>query len=262
MSPTPAPAKSTSKTTKKSKVIILRVSPDHLSRFPSAVVAKTPVPPPAETTPSIQPPQEPADKTSESNATPVPPTAPEGADANSLAPPKVDGRRKRGGAVAGRKRAPPSIDPNGPMRERGRPGPKKKPRLPDGTIDRSHDNGTKPSNPVPAHRLGPKANTGNINANLRALDRTGKPCRRWERKGLTIKSFTGAIWGTNSWKAPTRDNGFSGDVKSDTTGSSDLKPNESSAVASEHSNSGVGNGDARPMEGIESSPAPAPIAAS
>ena len=130
---------------------------------------------------------------------------------------------------------------------------------PDGTIDRSGDNTTKPANPVPAHKLGPKANTGAINAGLRALDRSGKPCRKWERKGVQIKSFTGMMWGMPSWKAPTRDASFAGDVKSDSTGSSEAKPVGSSALPSEHSNSGIDGGDAM-MNGLESSPAP-PIAA-
>lgn len=49
------------------------------------------------------------------------------------------------------------------------------------------------------HKLGPKANTGFINANLRALDRTGTPCRRWARKGFQVKSFTGHAWELPSW---------------------------------------------------------------
>jgi len=133
------------------------------------------------------------------------------------------------------------------------------PRRPDGTIDRSHD--TSKPNPVPAHRLGPKANTGNINANLRALDRRGKPCRKWERKPLQIKSFTGTFWGMRSWKAPRREESFPSDVKSDSRGSSELKPNESSAVPSERSNSNMGHGEPAPMNGIESSPAPTALAA-
>lgn len=130
---------------------------------------------------------------------------------------------------------------------------------PDGTIDRSHDSkgpSVPAPNPVPTHKLGPKANTGAINAGLRALDRTGKPCRKWERKGVQIKSFTGMFWGMPSWKAPSRDSTFSGDVKSETTGSSDLKPNGSSALPSEQSNSGVDGGDPMLTNGLESSPAP------
>lgn len=58
-----------------------------------------------------------------------------------------------------------------------------------------------------------------------------------------------------SWKAPTRDS-FAGDVKSDSTGSSEVKPVGSSALPSERSNSGVDV----VMNGVESSPAP-PVAA-
>ncbi|TKA70906.1 hypothetical protein B0A55_07482 [Friedmanniomyces simplex] len=253
---TPTTAKSTSKTAKKSRVITLRLSPDQLSRFPSNTTPK-PSPPTINTIPSPSvPPPESADKTSDSNGTPIPPTITEGADTNTLAPPKVDRRRRGGAGVGGRKRAPPSIDPNGPMRERGRPGPKKKPRLPDGTIDHSQDGTTKrgPANPaVASHRLGPKANTGNINANLRALDRSGKPCRKWERKPLQLKSFTGVMWGLGYWNAPPVQTGLTGDVKSDTTGSSDVKPLDSSAVASVRSN---GGGDVVMGNGVESSPAP------
>ena len=51
------------------------------------------------------------------------------------------------------------------------------------------------------HKLGPKANQGAINAGLRALDRSGKPCRRWEKKTLSLKSFTGVTWATPSWRS-------------------------------------------------------------
>jgi len=125
----------------------------------------------------------------------------------------------------------------------------------DGTIDRSHDGAKKTpvpgANPISAHKLGPKANTGAINAGLRALDRSGKPCRRWGHKPLVIKSFTGAQWAMSTWDAPKRDS-FSGDVKSDTTGSSNTKPNGSSALPSERTS----NVDVEMTKGIESSPAP------
>ena len=52
------------------------------------------------------------------------------------------------------------------------------------------------------HKLGPKANQGAINAGLRALDRTGKPTRKWERKTFNLKSFTGVVWDVPSWRAP------------------------------------------------------------
>ena len=131
---------------------------------------------------------------------------------------------------------------------------------PDGTIDRSQDKkgvAVAGRNPIPSHKLGPQANTGAINAGLRALDRSGKPCRKWDRKPLSLKSFTGTAWAMPSWKAPARDASFSGDVKSDTTGSSELKMNGSSALPSEHSHA---EGDTMMTNGIESSPAP-PVAA-
>ncbi|GBF60590.1 INO80 complex subunit [Trichophyton mentagrophytes] len=68
------------------------------------------------------------------------------------------------------------------------------------------EDGETPSRPPPPphHRLGPKANQGAINACLRALDRSGKPCRKWERKSFQLKSFTGVIWQVPSWGAPPR----------------------------------------------------------
>lgn len=67
------------------------------------------------------------------------------------------------------------------------------------------------------------------------------------------------MWGMSSWGAPTRDASFAGDVKSDSTGSSEIKG--SSAMPSERSNNGGENGDVRMVNGIESSPAPPAIAA-
>jgi len=55
--------------------------------------------------------------------------------------------------------------------------------------------------PATTHKLGPKANQGAINAGLRALDRSGNPCRRWNKKALAVKSFTGVTWTLPSWGA-------------------------------------------------------------
>lgn len=131
----------------------------------------------------------------------------------------------------------------------------------DGTIDRTAE-GTKKGpfggvNPIATHKLGPKANTGAINAGLRALDRSGKPCRRWERKGLQLKSISGVAWTVGSWAAPLKDtSSFSGDVKSENSSSSqaDNARLASSALPSERSNSGEG---AKADNTLESSPAPA-----
>lgn len=54
------------------------------------------------------------------------------------------------------------------------------------------------------HRLGPKANQGAINAGLRALDRSGAPCRRWARGGFKLKTFTGVAWEIPRWTAPVK----------------------------------------------------------
>lgn len=131
----------------------------------------------------------------------------------------------------------------------------------DGSIDRTTEPIAKKGpatgpTPVNTHKLGPKANTGAINAGLRALDRSGKPCRKWERKGFSLKSFTGVGWAIGSWATPQRDgSSFSGDVKSDSSTSGDVKGNiESSAVPSDRSNSG--EPAAVQSNGIPSSPAP------
>ncbi|KAK9377181.1 INO80 complex subunit Ies4-domain-containing protein [Lipomyces chichibuensis] len=51
----------------------------------------------------------------------------------------------------------------------------------------------------PHAKLGPKANQGSINAQLRALDRTGRPCRRWAKIPLEMQSFTGWEWSVATW---------------------------------------------------------------
>ncbi|KAI5294281.1 hypothetical protein KEM52_004337, partial [Ascosphaera acerosa] len=69
----------------------------------------------------------------------------------------------------------------------------------------STPNGTAASAAAAAsHKLGPKANTGAINAGLRALDRTGTPCRKWSKRSFRLKSFTGVTWEVPAWSAPAR----------------------------------------------------------
>lgn len=120
-----------------------------------------------------------------------------------------------------------------------------------------------------AHRLGPKANTGAINAGLRALDRTGAPCRKWEKQPLRLRSFTGILWQLPSWKthALAKSENVDGTVTvALESGDSDTKPtltapgtdtmNGSSAVPSEKSNSGDGDITPAPSNLVEpSSPA-------
>jgi hypothetical protein len=112
----------------------------------------------------------------------------------------------------------------------------------------------------PAHKLGPRANQGAINAGLRALDRTGAPCRKWEKKIFQLKSFTGVCWDVPTWRAPKplKTNDSNGDVHSVTVnGDSDSKANQTgSAVPSDKSN--VGDGDLTPLPAsVADSPGPA-----
>ncbi|RPA85450.1 hypothetical protein BJ508DRAFT_322501 [Ascobolus immersus RN42] len=51
-------------------------------------------------------------------------------------------------------------------------------------------------------KLGPKSNLGAINAHLRALDRSGTPCKRWQKRGFQLKSFTGVQWELPKWATP------------------------------------------------------------
>jgi hypothetical protein len=99
--------------------------------------------------------------------------------------------------------------------------------------------------PVSAPKLNPKANQGAINANLRALDRSGAACRKWVRTGFKVKSFTGVLWDTGAWSSSKRAStvDLSGDAKSETSAPSvapagKLNGVDSSAIASEKSNSG------------------------
>jgi len=129
MSSTTTTTKSTPKGSKKSKVVILHLSPDLLRRFAPDVSSSPPSAIKPEPSPSNQALNS-ADKSSESNSTPLPSNSNDDPDATSLAPPNNESKKKKsGGTASGRKRAPPSIDPDATPRERARPGPKKKPRL-------------------------------------------------------------------------------------------------------------------------------------
>ncbi|CAG8954836.1 hypothetical protein HYFRA_00008521 [Hymenoscyphus fraxineus] len=152
---------------------------------------------------------------------------------SAMPPPPIEGPKKKGT----KRSAAVALGPDGlPIpKVRGKPGPKKKARLEDGTIDHSSSapraaNGT-------AHKLGPKANQGAINAGLRALDRTGKPCRKWQKGGFVLKSFTGVVWEIPRWKAPPR---YKGDGLPESSASGDSsKENKDSQVESEKSNVGI-----------------------
>ncbi|KAB8228134.1 hypothetical protein ETB97_009937 [Aspergillus alliaceus] len=228
-------------------VVVLKLSPDLLNRFASpppevkekkkngfkddelsadsSVKEKEPSP----ASFSIEAPIPPSDNASDAASTPAAGTS------------AVDTPRRKGipGPRPGTKRGLNQTSETTP-KPRGKPGPKKKPRLDDGFSE--------PVKMATSHRLGPKANTGAINAGLRALDRSGAPCRKWERKALQLKSFTGIQWHLPTWRAPrpqkTENNG---EIKESVleTGDSDSKANQSaSGVPSEKSN--LGDGDLTP----------------
>lgn len=212
----------------------------------------------------------------------------EGTPAPSMMGPPTDGRKK------GVKRGAPAT---GEPKIRGKPGPKKKPRLyvsytavsfPSPTNMPSREDGTIDHAAVranaAAHKLGPKANQGAINAGLRALDRSGKPCRKWDRGSFTLKSFTGVVWEISRWTAPPKANGEgdSEDTPADSADSSNKENKENgqegnsvanhSASHQSIANHSVANSNAGgdvEMQSIAShnasspapAPAPAPVAA-
>ncbi|KFA66355.1 hypothetical protein S40285_01246 [Stachybotrys chlorohalonatus IBT 40285] len=141
-------------------------------------------------TPAAAPPASTGENASDSNAaTPVA----EGTPADSAMGPPAEGAKKKG---VKRSAAAANGSGDSTPKPKGKPGPKKKPRLEDGTVDHAK--------PTGGHKLGPKANQGAINAGLRALDRSGKPCRKWAKGGFKLKSFTGVAWEIPRWTAPPR----------------------------------------------------------
>jgi hypothetical protein len=113
--------------------------------------------------------------------------------------------------------------------------------------------------PPPIQKLGPKANQGAINAGLRALDRTGKPCRKWQKRGFQVRSFTGVNWTVPTWRAPKNAAVFGEDAKSESTTSSDAKAKDESSGLSDKSGLPPASGTpvpTPPVNGIASSPAP------
>jgi hypothetical protein len=49
---------------------------------------------------------------------------------------------------------------------------------------------------------GPKANPGGINAQLRALDRSGRPTRKWNKVPFLVKTCAGYTFYSTTWVAP------------------------------------------------------------
>lgn len=142
----------------------------------------------------------------------------------------------------------------------------------DGTIDHSSTAPRAANTSAAAHKLGPKANQGAINAGLRALDRSGKPCRKWKKGGFTVKSFTGVVWELPRWTAPPRPKPEAKSEES-ASGDSSKENKDNSQLESEKSNNGIdvemasapsqaiGSSRAPSAPPAESSPAPAIIVA-
>ncbi|KAI1322550.1 INO80 complex, subunit Ies4 [Xylariaceae sp. FL0255] len=235
-----------------STTITLRVNPKKLRNLldPSPTKEESPIkasPPPQTETPA------PA-ATQDENATPSSPgtPAPNGSSSQVPVGPPTDGAKKKGvkrsAAVANKD------DPSAKIR--GKPGPKKRARLDDGTLDP-----TKGGNSY--HKLGPKANQGAINAGLRALDRSGAPCRKWSKGGFKLKSFTGVNWEIPRWTAPPKPKPEAEGADSAASADSSNKENkEGSQMKSDNSTSNV-EGEQRsiPPSVHASSPAPVPIVA-
>ncbi|KAH7262043.1 INO80 complex, subunit Ies4 [Fusarium tricinctum] len=272
MAPPAKPADARRKSsTKATSIVILKVSSDKLRALIAPAVkeespvkdieAKAESPADAVSASGSQPPASNTngDNASDSNAaTPVADATPaEGTPAPSVMGPPTEGPKKKGvkrsAAVANG-----SID--GIPKPRGKPGPKKKPRLEDGTIDHSG------SKPAAGHKLGPKANQGAINAGLRALDRSGKPCRRWAKGGFQLKSFTGVTWEIPRWVAPQKkapDSSTEDSAAASAEGSSkENKENgqEGNSVSNSNSGNDVEMQSAPSHHASSPAPAPAPLA--
>lgn len=116
------------------------------------------------------------------------------------------------------------------------------------------------------HKLGPKANQGAINAGLRALDRSGKPCRKWARGNFTLKSFTGVVWEISRWTAPPKKGPESGAEDSaapsaDNSSGKENKDNAQGVNSTGNSNSGADAEMQSAPSNHASSPAPMAVAA-
>lgn len=116
-----------------------------------------------------------------------------------------------------------------------------------------------------AAKLGPKANQGAINAGLRALDRSGAPCRKWGRGGFKLKSFTGVVWEVPRWSAPSKKTGEEGNddstgASADNSSSKENKVDGQDGNSASNSNAG-GDVEMNSVASINAS-SPAPIAIS
>ncbi|KAK5652477.1 hypothetical protein OQA88_10521 [Cercophora sp. LCS_1] len=190
-----------------------------------------------------------------SDSTPNTPAAGTPAPQPAAMAPPADGPKKKGV-----KRSAAATNGNGEPKVRGKPGPKKKQRLEDGTIE-----GGGRGAGLSAHKLGPKANQGAINAGLRALDRSGKPCRKWVKGNFVLKTFTGVVWEIPRWTAPPKlrpESSADDSTPVSAEGSSKENKENNSQAKSEASNNGVDvEMQSAPSMAAANSPAPFAIAA-
>jgi hypothetical protein len=106
-----------------------------------------------------------------------------------------------------------------PQKRRGGPGKRSRPGLAPGSgvfsITNENGGGSGAGTPAPTTekeraKPGPKANPGGINAGLRALDRSGKPTRRWQKVQYPVKTCSGYTFYTTTWIAPGKTTVFGG----------------------------------------------------
>ncbi|KAL8941942.1 MAG: hypothetical protein Q9216_001970 [Gyalolechia sp. 2 TL-2023] len=278
---TPPSSTRATKASKSSRVVCLKLPGKLLARFAPDVPDKAPSPiPPTNSTPDA--PANVAAKEEEPKAIKVKPEAASPPDEAAGSSTPQPSSREPGGKTATKASSPKTgskralgAGVDGP-KPRARPGPKKKSKLlvllSNSSIlcsahtnrelsdDVNGDNGGSAvrggtGNAAPAHKLGPKANQGAINAGLRALDRTGKPCRKWQKNGFRIKTFTGVTWELPSWRTPSKtlNAGDSPDKGSLPTSNSHSKDNNSSSHAGSENSFATPN--ARIKDDLVSSPA-------
>ncbi|CAK7236372.1 hypothetical protein SBRCBS47491_009615 [Sporothrix bragantina] len=262
-------------------VVTLNVSPDKLRAiFPNPITSNTFEHEPENTSPSTPLPAKDGDDSDvkpshkDDNASESTPATPQGntntttinkettADtpqSSAMAPPHATTTDEDGGEAAKKKgvkrsaaaagvdgtasAGPGSANGDTPapaVRVRSKPGPKKKAKLDDGVEIRASAAG--------AHKLGPKASMGAINAGLRALDRSGKPCRKWIKGGFQLKSFTGVQWEIPRWRAPPKFSGITDD-SANGTGEESASAATPSADGSGSNKENGGSGNSKDKDG-------------
>ncbi|KMP06163.1 hypothetical protein CIRG_05844 [Coccidioides immitis RMSCC 2394] len=259
-SPASTPSSTAGRSTKmnkKTKTIVLKLTSSLLNRFPGVATpgddqeakSKASSSSPTSSPTPVGPSAASVDNASEPRSSPPVAEAAATAESPKKKPgtPSKTGTKRAAGSDAGPK---PELD----QVRRRRPDCRLTPgNRDDGTVD-SNGRSTGPTT-TGTHKLGPKANQGAINAGLRALDRTGKPCR--------------TAWQVRSWRAPPRpkpadvtmtDADTAAATPADDKNANNKDNIASSAVASERSNAGETATPSFPGN-AESSPAPVAAAA-